>query len=117
MVIQGMVKVCGRIIIGIGSADKSGTQENPFTAEQRKEMIQRALQDINIIPLFDVEFVELPDHVEDAAWTQMVLEKVGTIDKVWTGNEKTKECLFFENSGSNSFITSRASCMRSTTSG
>lgn len=92
MVIQGMTKVCGRIVIGIGSADKQGTEENPFSAEHRKEMIQRALQEENIIPLFDVEFVDLPDHPEDEAWTKMVLEKVGEINKVWTGNEATKNC-------------------------
>lgn len=92
MVVQGMTKLCGRIVIGIGSADKKSTDENPFSAEERKEMIQRALQAVDIIPMFDVEFVELPDHAEDSTWTNMVLERVGHIDKVWTGNETTKKC-------------------------
>ena len=92
MVVQGMTKVCGRIVIGIGSPEKNKTEENPFTLEERKEMIQKALQDVDIIPMFDVEFVELPDHTDDAKWTQQVLERVGRIDKVWTGNEWTKKC-------------------------
>jgi nicotinamide-nucleotide adenylyltransferase len=92
MVVQGMTKVCGRIVIGIGSANQSKTPENPFSATDRKEMIQRALQAENIIPMFDVEFVEFPDQTQDEAWTQMVLEKVGRVDKVWTGSEQTKKC-------------------------
>ncbi len=92
MVIQGMIKVCSRIVIGIGSSDKQGTPENPFSVNDRKEMIQRALQEENIIPMFDVEFIELPDHAEDEVWTHMVFDTCGQIDKIWTGNEQTKIC-------------------------
>jgi nicotinamide-nucleotide adenylyltransferase len=92
MVIQGMTKLCKKVVIGIGSSDKAHTAENPFTVAERKEMIQQALQDEDIIPMFDIEFVEVPDHQDDAHWTQQVLEKVGQIDMVWTGNEQTKKC-------------------------
>lgn len=92
MVVKGMTKLCKKIVIGIGSSDKSGTAENPFSAAERKEMIQQALQDEDIIPMFDVEFVDLPDEIDDAQWTQHVLEKVGNIDTVWTGNDHTKKC-------------------------
>lgn len=92
MVIQGMTKICRRIVIAIGSSDKQGTEENPFSVHDRKEMIQRALQEENIIPLFDVEFIEVADQAQDEVWIQMVLEKAGPIDKVWTGNEHTKSC-------------------------
>ncbi|HLD20947.1 MAG TPA: adenylyltransferase/cytidyltransferase family protein [Patescibacteria group bacterium] len=92
MVIKGMTKLCKKIIIGIGSSDKFGTSENPYTAQERKEMIQQALQDEDIIPLFDVVFVNLPDHEDDAQWTKHVLEQVGPVDMIWTGNEDTKKC-------------------------
>jgi nicotinamide-nucleotide adenylyltransferase len=92
MVIQGMTKLCKKVVIGIGSSDKAHTAENPFTVGERKEMIQQALQDEDIIPMFDIEFVELPDHENDAQWTQQVLDKVGHVDMVWTGNEQTKKC-------------------------
>jgi len=55
-------------------------------------MIQQALQDEDIIPLFDVVFVNLPDHEDDVQWTQHVLEQVGPVDMIWTGNEATKKC-------------------------
>ncbi len=92
LVVKGMTKLCGKIIIGIGSSDKSKTSDNPYSAQERKEMIQRALQLDNIIPIFDVSFVELPDCGDDAKWTVQVLEKVGQVDQVWTGDEWTKRC-------------------------
>ena len=92
LVIKGMTKLCKKIIIGIGSSQISGTAENPYTAQERKEMIQQALQDEDIIPLFDVVFVNLPDYEDDVQWTQHVLEQVGPVDMIWTGNEATKKC-------------------------
>lgn len=92
MVIQGMTKVCKKVIIGIGSSQESGTSDNPYSAQERKEMIQEALQDENIIPMFDIEFMELPDDNDDARWAQHILEKTGHVDMIWTGNEWTKRC-------------------------
>ena len=92
LVVQGMTKLCGKVIIGIGSSDKSRTKDDPYSAQERKEMIQRALQLENIIPVFDVNFVELPDHPDDATWTAQVLGKVGAVDQVWTGDAWTKKC-------------------------
>jgi nicotinamide-nucleotide adenylyltransferase len=92
LVVQGMTKVAGRIVIGIGSSDKSGDSEHPFTAQERKEMIQATLQAEDIIPMFDINFVELPDYKDDEQWVQNVLEKVGHVDTLWTGDEWTKKC-------------------------
>lgn len=92
MVIKGMTKVCGKIIIAIGSPDAPKSAENPFTAAERREMIQRALQDENIIPNFDVYIIEVPDLGDDAAWAGKCLELAETVHQVWTGNEWTKRC-------------------------
>ena len=92
LVLEGMSKVCGKIWIGIGSAKNHHESENPFTATERREMMQRALQEKNLIPMFDFNFVELPDEVDDTVWRDAVLEKTGHIDVVWTGNERTAEC-------------------------
>lgn len=92
MVIKGMTKVCGKIVIGIGSPEAATSGENPFTAAERREMIQRALQDENIIPNFDVFIVEVPDVGDDEAWAKKCLELAETVHQVWTGNEWTKTC-------------------------
>jgi nicotinamide-nucleotide adenylyltransferase len=92
LVLEGMTKLCGKIWIGIGSSNKHHEKENPFTAQERREMMQRALQGKDLIPMFDIHFVELPDETDDAAWREHVLEKTGAIDVVWTGNKQTKKC-------------------------
>lgn len=84
--------MAGKIVIAIGSSNKSGTSENPYTAQERKEMIQRALQADDIIPMFDINFIEVPDVEDDEAWSAQCLELAGNVDKVWTGNEDTKKC-------------------------
>lgn len=97
MVIKGMTKVCGRVVVAIGSTDKHGTAENPFSTDERKEMIQAALQDAGIIPTFDLIFVEVPDMPSDDAWTKKALELAGTVHVAWTGDAQTKAC--FEKAG------------------
>lgn len=97
LVVEGMAKVCSKVVIAIGSPDKQWEAENPFSAEERRDMIQRALQAQDIIPRFDVNFVNVPDEDDDEAWTKNCLELAGDIDMIWTGNPHTKEC--FANSG------------------
>lgn len=97
MVIKGMSKVCGKIIVAIGSPEAQESGENPFTALERREMIQRALQGESIIPNFDVSIIEVPDVGDDEAWTKKCLELAETVHQAWTGNEWTKTC--FEKAG------------------
>ena len=97
MVLQGMVKVCNKVIIAIGSSTTEASLENPFTADERKDMIQRSLQDVNLIPQFDINFIEIPDFESDDAWAKSCLELAGNVSTLWTGNEETKKC--FEGTG------------------
>lgn len=96
LVVEGMSKLCEKTVIAIGSTNKSD-DENPFTFEERRDMIQRALQAVDIIPKHDVTFIDIPDEDSDESWTQTVLDKAGRVDVAWTGNEWTKTC--FENAG------------------
>ena len=50
------------------------------------------VSDVSGIPMFDINFVELPDETDDTAWRNAVLEKTGAVDVVWTGNEWTAKC-------------------------
>lgn len=92
MVIKGMTKVCGKIVVAIGSPEAPKNAENPFSAAERREMIQRALQGENIIPNFDLSIIEVPDVGDDEAWAKKCLELSETVHQVWTGNEWTKTC-------------------------
>ena len=97
LVVQGMAKLCGKIIIAIGSSQESGTADNPWTVQQRKDMIQNALQGVDLIPLHDIMFIEVPDEKDDGSWVKRVLELAGPVEQVWTGNAHTKKC--FEGMG------------------
>ncbi len=98
LVVKGMTKVCGRIVIAVGSPDARPSADDPFTAEERKDMIQAALQDADIIPNFNVDLVTIPDVPgDDAAWTKKALEAAGEVHMAWTGNEHVKAC--FEAAG------------------
>ncbi len=92
-VLKGMVKVCGKVVVGIGSSTDGSTSDNPFTVQERREMIQRALQDVNIIPAYDVELVDMPDETDDETWARRCVELAGgDVGTVWTGNAWTKKC-------------------------
>lgn len=93
MVVSGMAKVCNKVVIAIGSANAEQSFKNPFTVEQRREMIQRALQAQDLIPKYDISFIEVDDKEADNEWTDNVLELAGDdITQVWTGDEWTKKC-------------------------
>lgn len=91
MVVKGMTKVCGKVVIAIGSPD-AHDGENPFTVAERREMIQRALQAEDIIPNFDVSIIEVPDVGDDAAWAKKCIELSESVHQVWSGNEWTLKC-------------------------
>lgn len=99
LVVQGMTKVCGRIIIGISSSQESGTAESPFTAVERRDMIQRSLQAKDLIPKNDIMFIEIPDLPgDDAGWAKKIIELCdGPVHQIWTGNESVKKS--FEGTG------------------
>ena len=75
--------MCGKILVGVEKVDK------PFTSQERKEMMQRALQAKNLIPMFDINFIDLPERSAD--WADKVLEATGPVDKLWCGDEETKK--------------------------
>ncbi len=97
LVVQGMAKICPRVVIVIGSSNLSNTKENPFNAAERKDMMQRALQGVDLIPVKDISFVEVSDMADDEAWVKAVLTAAGPTSVVWTGNEHVKT--LFEKEG------------------
>ncbi|MFH1292274.1 MAG: nicotinamide-nucleotide adenylyltransferase [bacterium] len=75
------------IIVGVGSAQYYGTEDNPFSFEQRKQMIIEAL-----IPELNKGFrIEAIDDVHDnSIWVEHAEKIVGKFDEVYTGNELVK---------------------------
>lgn len=92
MVLKGMSRLCDRIVVAIGSSRDEWTTTNPFSAGERREMIQRALQDENIIPQYDVTLVDVPDVPSDQDWIRHLQDVAGEDMVVWTGNKDTEAC-------------------------
>ena len=76
------------IKIGIGSVRKYHEKDNPFTKEERDEMIKLTLK-ANKIKNYKIYYI--PDTKDDDKWTKNVKKIVRSFDILFTGNEKIKE--------------------------
>lgn len=63
-------ELADKVIVGIGSSQESGTENNPFNYELRKKMIES-------LPLKlgrNVKIVPVPDMFNDKKWGDLILE-------------------------------------------
>ncbi len=77
-----------KIIIGVGSADKEGTSENPFTFLERKEMLERSAKEL--LQNIEVEVLAVPDFGDNTQWRNFIFENASDFTYVLTGNENVK---------------------------
>lgn len=91
-VIQKVSKEHNEIIIGIGSSQYGHTLDNPFTADERKLMIEKSLKKIGVK---NYKIVLIPDIHNPPKWVGHVLSIVSDFDVVISNNSLTKK-LFSE---------------------
>lgn len=89
-VIEQIMKECNKLIIGIGSSQKSYTKLNPFTKEERRRMIEKTIKG-------SYEIVYVPDIDNNDEWVEFVQSIIPHFDVVYTKNPLTKA--LFENAG------------------
>ena len=77
------------IKIGIGSSQKSGEIHNPFSVQEREQMILLALRDARIR---SYSLFSIPDISNDRGYPRHVKSIVGTFDCIVTGNPWVKRC-------------------------
>jgi len=82
------------LLIGIGTAEESYTVENPFTAGERFEMIDRAVREAGIS---GVEIVPVADIRRHALWVRYLEGLLPPFREVYTNNPLTR--LLFEKAG------------------
>ncbi len=82
------------LILGIGSAQESYTRDNPFTAGERAEMIERALAEIG---LSGCSPIPIPDIHQHTQWVAYLRGLLPPFDLVYTNNPLTR--LLFERDG------------------
>lgn len=76
--------------IGIGSMQYDHTIENPFTFQERKEMIQRALKEANV-DSSRYQVYGIPDLHDMSRWTKSIEDIVGDYDLFYSNNEWTRQ--------------------------
>lgn len=91
-VIQNASKNYNEVIVGIGSSQYGHTSDNPFTADERKLMIQKSLETSGIK---NYRIVSIPDIHNPPKWVDHVLSIVSDFDVVISNNSLTKQ-LFSE---------------------
>lgn len=79
-VIEKALSELDSLIVGIGSAEKHHTAENPYTCEERKAMIESSVKGISCI-------VPIPDINDYSSWVKHVKKLAGEFDVVYSGNE------------------------------
>jgi nicotinamide-nucleotide adenylyltransferase len=83
-VIDTLCKQADEIIIGIGSAQKSHTKDDPFTAGERVLMITRTLAASNIHKMWYV--IPIEDLQRNALWVSHVRAMTPPFDQVYSSN-------------------------------
>ncbi|MBI5152255.1 nicotinamide-nucleotide adenylyltransferase [Candidatus Peregrinibacteria bacterium] len=84
------------LIIGIGSAQYFGTQNNPFTGSQRYSMLTAALQEAKI-PQSKYTIIPIPNIEDYAGWPNYVDSLLPPYGLVYTGSAIVKK--LYENQG------------------
>ncbi len=77
------------VVIAIGSAQQADTKENPFSVEERRVMIMRALQEAGVEKC---RVTSIPDYYNDMKWAG-ALKKRCRFDVAYTRNAWTERAL------------------------
>ncbi len=75
------------LFIGVGSSNKFNEKKNPFSAEERKEMI---ISSIESSLIGRIKIFEIPDVDNHEKWTFEIDQIVPKYDVVFTNDEFTK---------------------------
>jgi nicotinamide-nucleotide adenylyltransferase len=76
------------VLIGIGSSQYGNKSDNPFTATERKNMIEKSL---NKIGVNNFKIILIPDIHNPPKWVDHVLSIVPDFDIVLSNNSFTKQ--------------------------
>ena len=88
--IKWILERCENVTVVIGSSQESFTKRNPFTFEERKEMIKRSLEKESVKEE-QFEIIEVPDVFDCERWVKSILSKA-KFDVVFTKSLWVKRC-------------------------
>ena len=77
------------MLIGIGSANKEYTVDNPFTYTERFEMVERSAKEL--LGNLNVQVFPVPDFEDNQRWRNYLAEKLPPFQYVISGNAWVQE--------------------------
>jgi nicotinamide-nucleotide adenylyltransferase len=85
--IQYIAKLDDFIIIGVGSSQEKNTTENPFSFEERRDMIERSIK------LDKEKYVvkPIPDFGNSQVWVDYIRKNLPAFDVVYTSAPREKK--------------------------
>lgn len=87
-VVQNISEKYDEIIIGIGSSQYKETIDNPFSSDERKQMIKKTLESHGVE---NYSIVLIPDIHNPPKWVDHVLSIVSDFDVVISNDDFTKQ--------------------------
>ena len=88
--IEWILERCEKVTVVIGSSLESSTQRNPFTLEERKEMIEKSLEKEGVAKE-KYEIIWIPDVFNCDRWVKSILGKA-EFNVVFTRSLWVKHC-------------------------
>lgn len=91
-----------KILIGVGSADKEFTKDNPFTYQERKHMIEMSMKEH--FPNMLLEIYPIPHSSDSTQWRNYILNNLPDFHYIISSNPMVREWfagtdkLFFQTS-------------------
>jgi len=87
--IKKILKDIDEVIIAIGSSQEKNTLENPFSYNERKQMITNTLKKHKIK---NYKIYPVPDLYNDKKWVEYMKNNLPSYDFVYSGNLWTLRC-------------------------
>ena len=88
--VKNILKENDFIIIGVGSSQEKNTFENPFSYNERKQMIINALKKHKIK---NYKIYPVPDFYDDEKWARYIEKDLPKAELFYSGNKWTLNCL------------------------
>src|SRR3989338_6712962 len=87
--IKKVLKEADEVIIAIGSSQEKNTLDNPFSYNERKQMIVNTLKKNKIK---NYKIYPVPDLYNDKKWVEYMKNNLPSYDFVYSGNLWTLKC-------------------------
>jgi len=87
--IKKVLKEVNEVVIAIGSSQEKNTLENPFSYNERKQMIANALKKNKI---GNCRIYQVPDLYNDRKWVEYMKNNLPMYEFVYSGNPWTLRC-------------------------